>query len=102
MDFSIRYSDLSLKFGSKVAISIVTMSLMTSPVSAAAETSKVVTSGAKKFVVVRKVISGAYVTLVIARSISGGPLTPVSPADYFYTSLDYVFTGASLFHLIKR
>ena len=87
---------------SKVAISIVTVSLMTSPVSAAAETSKVVTSGAKKFVVVRKVISGTYVTLMIARSISGGPLTPVSPADYFYTSLDYVFTGASLFHLIKR
>ena len=85
----------------KVVLSIAAVSLMTSPMAAAAETSKVVTSGTKKVTIVRKVFYGTYSTFMLARSISGS-VTAVTPADYFCTSLDYIITGASFFHFIKR
>ena len=71
----------------KVLLSIVTVSLMTSPMAAAAETSQVVTSGAGKVSTIEKLIAiprRAGLTYITYREFSlvienaGHPLAPVA------------------------
>ena len=72
---------------SKVAISIVTVSLMTSPAIAAAEAGQIVTSGARKVSTLEKVLTipkRAALTYITYRQVSlvienaGHPLAPVA------------------------